>query len=328
MEDQDLERLLKSAGPREKPPADVEHHVRERLHADWIAMLGEGRARRRLRTQFALAAGILAAAVGLWLAGPRMAGPPEAVGTVASASGEIRERTGWLSGWRVLEGGDVVVAGRTLETGAEGRAALALAGGLSARLDHGTRVALLESGKLRLDRGALYVDSGADARRAAALEVQTDAGSVRHVGTQYEVRVLDRGIELRIREGRVEWRSTGGGVELGHAGEQLVISDDGRVSREAASAYGEGWDWAAAAAPAIDIEGLPLTRFLAWAGRELGRDVEYAQSLSEAELAAIVVHGSTAGLTPIEALHAVLSTTSVQAMVVDGRIVVERRPAN
>ncbi len=325
MNDQDLERLLKSAGPRERPPTEVERAVRAELHAEWTAMLQSGRERRNRRGAFALAAGLLAAAVGLWIAASGTGAPPAAVGTLAVATGEVREKAGWLSGWRAMEGGDVVLAGRTLETGSGGRAAVALPGGASVRFDHGTRVALVDPETLRLERGTLYVDSGPGQPRVAKLRIETPTGSVRHVGTQYELRLLDAGVQLRVREGRVEFRSSDGAVEQGGSGEQLVIFGDGRVEREALPLHGPSWDWVAAAAPAIDLEGLTLSRFLAWAGRELGREVAYAPELSDADLAAVVVHGSTEGLTPSEALHAVLATTSFRAEVVGERIVIARR---
>ncbi len=327
MNDQDLERLLKSAGPRERPPAEVERAVRAGLHAEWTAMLQSSHERRHRRVAFALAAGLLAAAVGLWIAASGTGAPPAAVGTVAVATGEVREKAGWLSGWRAMDGGDVVLAGRTLETGAGGRAAIALPGGVSVRFDHGTRVAFVHPNTLRLERGSLYVDSGAGEPRLAQLRVETPTGSVRHVGTQYELRLLESGVQLRVREGRVEFRSPGGTVEQGGSGEQLVIFGDGRVEREALSVHGPSWDWVADTAPAIDLEGLTLSRFLGWAGRELGREISYAPALSEADLAAVVIHGSTEGLTPDEALHAVLATTSFRADVVGERIVIARRDA-
>ena len=325
MNDQDLERLLISAGPRERPPPEVEHAVRTQLHAEWTAMLIANRGRRHRRGAFALAAGLLAAAFGLWIAASGTGAPPAAVGTLAFATGEVRERDGWLSGWRAMDGGDVVLAGRTLETGTGGRAAIALPGGVSVRVDSGSRVALAGPDSLRLERGTLYVDSGPGEARLAQLLIETPAGSVRHVGTQYEVRLLDTGVQLRVREGRVEFRSPDGAVEQGRSGEQLVIFGDGRVEREATTLHGPSWDWVAYSAPSIDLEGMTLSRFLAWAGRELGREVSYDPALTEADLAAVVVHGSTAGLTPGEALHAVLATTSFHADVVGERIVIARR---
>jgi ferric-dicitrate binding protein FerR (iron transport regulator) len=325
MNDQDLERLLKSVGPRELPPAEIERAVRARAHADWQAMLRENRDRRNRRGAFAIAASLVTAAFGLWIASTQSGGPPAAVGTLAVAVGEVRERSGRFSGWRVMGDGDVVVAGRTLQTGAGGRAAIALPDGMSLRVDRDTRIALVDSARLRLERGTLYLDSGSGQVRTAQLLVETPTGSVRHVGTQYELRLLDAGVQLRVREGRVEFRSPTGLVEHGQTGEQLVIFGDGRVQRGEAPRSGPSWDWVADAAPEMDLEGMSLARFLAWAGRELGVAVSFAPAISEAELASVIVHGSTAGLTPTEALRAVFATTSFEVTLVGDQIVVDRR---
>jgi len=70
---------------------------------------------------------------------------------------------------------------------------------------------------------------------------------------------------------------------------------------------------------------MPLSRFLAWVARETGREISYASPDIEREAAGIVVHGSIAGLSPPEALHAVLATTSVRAQVSRGSLVVDGR---
>jgi ferric-dicitrate binding protein FerR (iron transport regulator) len=215
-----------------------------------------------------------------------------------------------------------VEAGESLETGPNGRAGLSLPGIASARLDHDTRIRLDSADRLVIERGALYVDAGADASGNSHLAVQTPAGVVRHVGTQYEVRLDGSAVQLRVREGRVEWLSNSGARERGRAGEQLTIAADGAVKRVQSTPYGESWDWIASTTPAIDIEGRPLAEFLEWAGRELGRDIMFATPDVQREAASIVVHGSIAGLTPQQALDAVLATTSVRGTLDDGRIVI------
>lgn len=322
MNDADIDMVLKSAGPREKPPVQVEHAVRANLRAEWRAVVAAGHRHRRRRTNFALAAGIVAAAVGVWVAVPRLAGPPDVVATMAIAAGEVTVRSGWHDRWSSAAAGQPLLTGQELRTGSAGRGALTLAGGISARMDHDTRLTIASADRIVLEHGALYVDAGPGDPAALRLDVVTPSGSVRHVGTQYEVRLLDSGVRLRVREGRVEWQSRDGSVEHSRVGEQLTIADDGSVERVAAQRYGESWDWIAATSPGIDIEGLPLAEFLTWAARELGVEVAYASADIATDVAGIVVHGSISGLTPRQALDAVLAATSVRATVVYGRIVV------
>ena len=325
MNDQDLERVLKSAGLREKPPADVEQAVRERARAEWRSVVAMRRQHNRRRVSVALAAGVIAAAVGVFAVAPRLAGPPSAVATVALATGEVRVMSGWLDGWHVVGAGQALLEGQTLETSSSGRGALVLPGGISARIDRGSRLLLAATDRLVLERGTLYVDSGDDPARDAPLAVVTPTGTVRHVGTQYEVRLLDDAVLVSVRDGAVEWRSTGGEVERSRSGERLTISSDGRIERASIPTYGSAWDWTQDVTPSIDIEGLPLAQFLEWAARETGLEIAYASPEAEAEASGIVVHGSIAGLTPAQALDAVLATTSVHATVVGGTLVVNSR---
>jgi ferric-dicitrate binding protein FerR (iron transport regulator) len=322
MSDEDIARVLRAAGPRERAPAEVERAVREHLRGEWREIVAERQGRRRRWTGFALAASIAVAAASGWLLAAQPRGAAEPVATMAVALDDVRARGRWWEGWEVAAAGRTLKAGESLETGANGRAALSLPGIASARLDHDTRVRLASADRIEIDRGTLYVDAGVESPADSRLVVETPAGAVRHVGTQYEVRIDGRAVRLRVREGRVEWHSPSGTVERGVAGEQLTIAADGAISRSGAPRYGESWDWIASTTPAIDIEGRPLAEFLSWAGRELGREVAYESPGLQAEAAQIVVHGSVAGLTPAEALDAVLATTSVRGRLDDGRILV------
>lgn len=320
--DQDIAEVLKAAGSREKPPAAVEQAVRDGLRAEWRELMAESHRIRRRRTGLALAAGLAVAAVGAWFAAPQLGGLGDEFGRVALASGDVHIKTGFFSVWSPAAADQVVRTGQAVETGADGHAALALPGGVSVRLDAGTRANLASATEIVLERGALYVDAGPASATAASLNVATPAGLVRHVGTQYEVRLLGSDVRLRVREGRVEWQSKAGAVEQGHGGEQLTIAGDGSVEREDAELYGDSWGWIEAAAPGIDIEGMRLSDFFAWAARELGREVRFNRPETAREVESIVLHGSVRGLTPGQALDAVLATTRIHASISAGQIAV------
>lgn len=323
MHEDDIERVLIAAGPRAKPPAEIERELRETLRIEWRAVVAQQRSRRR-RTMLALAASVAAAAVGAWLVTPNFTAPAAAVGTIALAHGELLVKSGRLSRWKPAAGGQLVSTGQILATGPASRGAIALAGGISARLDEATEVRLAAADRLVIGRGAVYVDAGADSVRAAPLEIVTPAGSIRHLGTQYEVRVLNDGVRLRVREGRVLWESDVG-TATGQAGEQLVVGPGGRVERGHIAPFSEDWGWTIAAAPAIELEGMLLPDFLAWVARELGCRIEFSTPEVERGAQTVVLHGSATGLRPAQALEAVFATTRMQATVLDGRILVTTR---
>jgi hypothetical protein len=247
------------------------------------------------------------------------------VGTLTVAAGDVQVTAGFFDGWKPIAAGEPLLAGQSLETGSAGRSALTLPGGVSARMDHDTRLTLASAGEIELERGALYIDADSKSAVDTRLDVRTPSGSVRHVGTQYEVRLVGSAVRLRVREGRVEWQSRDGDREQSLAGQQLTIAGDGTVQRQPAPTYGENWNWVAEAAPGIDIEGLLLADFLNWAGRELGREIRYDRPETAEEAATIVLHGSISGLTPVDALEAVLATTHLRAVVGDGGVVIQGR---
>ena len=88
MNDRDIERVLKSAGLREKPPADVERAVREHLRSQWRDVVADRSRRGRQRVAYALAASFVTAVIGVWAIAPRFADSPVTVASVAVAAGE------------------------------------------------------------------------------------------------------------------------------------------------------------------------------------------------------------------------------------------------
>jgi hypothetical protein len=206
-----------------------------------------------------------------------------------------------------------------LRTGATGRAALELANGIQVRLDVGTRVAFNDAEHARLRRGGVYVDSGVTgADPSRELEIDTPAGAVRHLGTQYEARVADGMLRVGVREGLVAVGARGGDI-VGNAGEQLLIRD-GQVTRNALAANADAWAWVGSITPPFAIEGRSVDDFLTWAGRETGRQIVYTSSEAAQRARAIVLKGSVSGLTPDDAVSAVLSTTALRPAIDDGHI--------
>lgn len=70
------------------------------------------------------------------------------------------------------------------------------------------------------------------------------------------------------------------------------------------------------------LEGATVGRFLDWASRELGVPWEYADPTVRPRFEDVVLHGSIEGLTPDEALRAVLPTCGLRARRDKDRIVV------
>jgi ferric-dicitrate binding protein FerR (iron transport regulator) len=308
-DDAGIEELLREVGSRDEPAAEVGREIETAVHAAWQGMLAQRRLQRR-RMSWASAAGVAAIAAAVVFGVRFMRPDPVQIATVERIEGRVLSAADG-NGWTTLGAGQPVNIGETLRTDARSRAAFAFAGGVSVRLDRDTTLRLAATDRIVLDSGAVYVDSPPDASAAAATIVETHAGSVRHIGTQYQVRTHADHIVIGIREGRVLIRNDAG-TNTGDAGERLQVTTRGELTRTPMSAQDPQWQWAAEAAPRFDIDEQTLAGFLAWFARETGRRVVYASPQAESAAQAVKLRGSIDGLDLETALTTVLSTTQLR----------------
>ena len=295
----DVAALIRGAGPRPEAPSEIEGRVREVVESHWREGVRQRRRRRWLATAM-LAAAVLVAA--LLAGGLRVWQPARTVALV-----ERSLATGPGAGTRM-------VAGSVVEVKEGSGVALRMSHGASLRLDAGTRVILRSSEEVFLDEGGLYFDSSG---RDAPMAVETRLGVVRNRGTQFEARIDDDALSVRVREGAVTVTGETRKAEL-VAGEALRCETGVDWARYSATTHGEAWSWVAALTPAFSLEDQNLDAFLTWASRESGLELVYASDGLEAEAADVSVQGSIETLTPLEAIDAVLPTTGLRFALVDG----------
>jgi len=319
-DDREILALLRRVGARPTAPAGDAADVREAVEAEWRAMLA-ARRRRRAVTGWAVAASVAVAAVGVWLVRPLVQTEPAVVAAVSRAVGGIEVERG-DGRWTPVAAADAIVAGMQLRTTGDGRAALRLASGVDLRLDGRTRVSFEDTRHARLVQGAVYVDAGPGPHPAsAAFEIETPAGRIEHLGTQYEARVVEGGVRVGVREGQVRLSLDSGDV-VGRAGESLTVLE-GEVTRTALAPNAPEWRWLETVTPPFEIEGRTVEEFLAWAARETGRTVVFASPDAAGLARRVTLDGTLEGLTPDEAVLAVLSTTSLRPQIGAERIRVE-----
>jgi FecR-like protein len=305
-DDTGLEELLREVGARDEPSADMMREVEAAVRAEWQSVVQARHTRRRFVAVSIAASALLA--VGVAFFGVRYMGPaPIQVAQITRIDGHLLVRPESQSAHE-LAVAQSVSTGDTIQTDDRSRAALQFGDAVSLRLDQGTIVKVASADELVLTAGAVYIDS--QAQNPQELTVRTDAGSVRHVGTQYEVRTHADEMVVSVREGRVMIANSAG-TSSGVAGERIRVTPRGQVVRSTVAAHDPHWQWAAHTAPQFDINDHTLAVFLEWVARETGRKVEYASSAARSAASGLKLRGSITGLDPDTALNAVLSTTQL-----------------
>jgi FecR-like protein len=307
LDSETLERVLTEALSCE-PLSDVAmQRLRDGALREWVSANRQPRRVRYIPNwAWAAAAALVCIAVGI-SALLRPGTPVETFGSVVRVdSGGNELADGWLH-HHTVKAGSVLIGGDRLTC--RGSALIALAVGGTLRVAADSVLTFSSATDLTLQRGRIYLDFPPDGS-AAALGVKTWAGTIVHVGTQYEVLSDSQIVRIRVREGRVELRRESVRTVL-DAGTQLTANRDGSLSTHEIPTYGGDWQWVASLAPDYEIEGQPLVRFLQWVARELGRPIEFADPHAREVAERTILHGSVKGRDPMEALVTVLSTTSL-----------------
>ncbi|MGH9312846.1 MAG: FecR family protein [Vicinamibacterales bacterium] len=306
-----IEALLRATGRRPAVPGDRAARVAAAAREHWRSEIRQHTRRRRGWWMAALAAAFgVAAGLALW---QRTGLPASLPGPSNAARVEMVQESAWSQATSVaaplpLQPGDEVKVGSELATAESGRLALRLATGHSVRLDAGTRVSVLSDRVIALTHGAVYVDSGRPSGAAAGfVEIRTPLGSIRDVGTQFEVRWLTTSLRVRVREGKVALEGAGTSVEV-RAGRELELGENGRMVSRDWAAYGAGLDWIGGITPMLQLEGRSVQEFLEWIARERGLRLRFATPEIASSVPGIMLNGSIDGMTLDQALESVLLT--------------------
>lgn len=290
--------------------------VHSAVHAAWKDA-AHSKSHRTRSVVLAIAA-VLVAAIALTLVnGMRERGAPQAApiaSTLFLTSDVVFQHEGQAPIGRVGEG--LRPGTRILTNG--GRASIVLTNGVELRLDANTNVTLDTERSMSLAHGGLYLDSSHRSGSPETIAIVARGTVIRDIGTRYEVRLSDQELRVRVRDGRVEVLNAFGMREADRGG-QLSVTSSGILSGRA-STSGADWDWIVRATPRPQLEGRPLPEFLAWAEREGGRAIRFADPAVERANAGTIVYGAIDSLTVDEALDVVLPSCGL-ARRTDGDVI-------
>jgi len=313
--------LLRLAGAPADPPAERTARVREAVHHEWRADCRRHLVRRS--TVVALLGVAASLLVALWMHRSRPETQP--VSDVIAAAQRVQGRPfivrqpGRPEASKPLTMSSSVYLGDLVQTDETSRAALRALDGSSVRIDRASRIMFVAPNVVELIAGAAYVSTGS---KSHGFEIRTPVGIVRDLGTQFEVRLIEESLRLRVRSGTVEFGRGPSRTTAGAGTETMVTASGSTVRRM--PVYGSDWEWTTDVAPPFAIEGRTLRAYLDHLTAEQGWTIQYSDPTVAEAAGRTVLHGSVDVLTAEEALGVTLATSGLNYHLHEGELLVSR----
>lgn len=310
--------VIRAAGRRPAPPPEHYERVYAATHAVWQQQL---RQRRRRWHAAAAAVAVLALGATVWQAMLTLSPPVAAY--VSVAHGRFERHLPDENLW-------VVVSDRSLPEGArvrtvgDGSVALRLAQGGSLRIDNDTEI-VLDDSAFELDTGRIYFDSRGRPT-AMAVEFVTPLGTVRDIGTQFEIRTMPDLLRVRTRSGKITVVDSPAAQPLvSQRGEEIELSLQGDVTRREFAPDDPQWRWAEALAVAPSFDTPTVLAYLDWIAQETGRPLEFTSESVRIQAGISRFLGDPTGLVPSELLVTIAATSDFSyELTQDGSILIGR----
>ena len=330
-DDESLANLMKLAGERPEIPLSVESRVYHRVQEEWRKSSVEPSAdkvygevhkswrRDALRSRilrWLIPAGVAATAV---IATVMISQPLTPVMQVAGTISRVVGSGQFTSEYR---DGSAVHVGEIISTASGEGVSLLLALSESLRVDENTQLRVDAADQFTLLGGRVYADTGQFVYRDGGLKINTEFGLVTDVGTQFSVMATDQSLDVAVREGRVDVQNASDSYAA-RMGERLTLIQGEAATVAELDTHDAYWDWIVELTPAFNMTNKSLLDFLKWAARETGRELQFESDELRMFAMRTDVHGSVEGLTPDEALEAILATTTVRYQIADDRILIK-----
>ena len=312
MNEEYIETLLKTAGSRPEPDAEMMESIRLATQDAWLETVNKQKRKQHITWfSWATAATFCICMLGFMATQLSFQAPEEAAALahVSYSKGEFEINRQIHPLDRPIRIGDAV------STGVDSL--------LSLMLDDKTRLTLAPStvieftalAEINLSAGRVYIDSP-DA--TTSIIIHTDWGSIEDIGTLYEVGV-DQELFVAVREGKVK-------LDLGDkqilaefsddVGDVIMVDRNQKITRTQIASTDEQWQWAQQAIPYLNLDGVTVSELLFWVSRVSGKKVVYENAMVERAAKNTHLHGGQLNPSQIDThLPAILKTTRLSTII-------------
>lgn len=324
MNDHDIELLLKSAGKRIEPSAEAADAIRQSTQAAWKQAVAENTAKQKSAKKskalflVATAASLLVAVLGMkaLLFSKSPAPTIDALQPFAQIS---HSQGHYYINDQLKPLNTPLAIGDTIKTDEHAILAVVLKDQTQMTFSGATELVFQSANKIKIVSGRIYVDSP---DHNTFILIQSEWGSIKDIGTQYQVSIQGENMEVAMREGKVEISLEDETTLVAQSkmgvGDVLSFSRGTKVAQSTRSNSDPAWNWTRPALAHKNLDGLSVYDLIHWSSRVTGKKVVYA-SLATSQLAK-TTHLSGGQLDPLDieaTLPRILRTTTLSAVVSD-----------
>jgi len=320
--DESLAELFANVTPRSKPPAEAHDKAFAILESQWRNLTLRRNRRIRLMSWSIAASLLLAVGITSFWFGETGKMVPVPVAEIARTTGSsIFANDVKING--SSRNSSSFSVGETLVTGPDSRVALLWNSGGSLRIDENSEVSFVSSSVVELVSGTIYFDSLPYDRignETPAFSIDTVAGRISHVGTQFLTGVVDSTVTIGVREGQVLVDGPAYNA-LAQPRDRISITAAGLQSKQFVEPFDESWRWAEEIAPPFDPHGRTVKEMVVWISRETGRPFQFRSRNAEMNAASASLIGLD-NLSPLQALRTMQYATDLRYDIVNEEIVI------
>jgi len=266
-----IDALIKSHGKRIQPDELMSKRAHKNIQAHWHKSLHQKKIRARNRI-FQIAAVItLMITTVFFVQNSYRTDYIELFANSSYQQGSVL-MTNDEGHWNALSE-DSITIGLNLKTESNSFVTLNLTDNSQLRLNGNTEIKIVDASSIELITGEIYHDADLSNSKSP-LSISTNYGIIQHLGTRYKVKLLDKELDVAVRNGLVSINNNQGSKNI-KAGVKLTIDKKGSYNSAKISAYDASWNWTKLAAKPFDSDNQNLHDFIIWFAHENGFEVEW-----------------------------------------------------
>ena len=317
--DKDIFEVLANHGKRAQPNAEMMEKARANVKAHWQNSIKQNATtadKTNYRKYFSLAASVLVfVTVGFFITKNINTNKVDHLIESSLIRGELmvsRDKNNWtlLDKNQNIES---VINSHWIKTNEDSFASIVFSNQSELRINQNTILKVDGLENIQLASGEVYFD--ADNAIQSRMKIDTDLGSVTHIGTRYAVKVKNNELQVAVRNGKVNIEQNNSQQTIS-GGNKIQLSSSGAISKTRIQKHDNSWNWTTKASQPFEGQNKTLHDYIVWFAHENGYEIDWNSKESGTML--VRLSGELPKIDPVKQISAVFTSTKYNYKIDEG----------